>query len=189
MNMTLHIITACSRLSSLMRLADNVSWQASKAGDVLLRIRWHIAFQNFYQADPHGCVKFNEMLNLIPSDDWVWILDDDNEVHPDFFKVLTATLLGDELGTWAFVFDQNRKDQLGPVLRACPENMRVGGVDTAQVVFKKKLIGDKRFPEASPYADGEFYSELYRLHPAFFRFVNKPVVNFNGGVSHDDVSA
>lgn len=180
---TLHIITACSRFPVLSDLAANVAKMA--AHDPLsYLIRWHIAFQSGLEPDPHGCVKFNKMIDLVPAGDWIWILDDDNTVHPYFFLMLqTLFQYYAHTDKKAFVFSQNRSDVLGPVLHARPENMKVGGVDTAQVVFKKELLGSLlRFPEASKTADGEFYQELFAVYgPELFVFLpNDAVVNFNG---------
>lgn len=178
---TLHIITACSRFVALARLADNVAFNITKK-DLTYKIRWHVAFQNLWQPDPHGCVKFNEMLELIPADDWIWILDDDNAVHPKFFLMLD-TCLNRYAGTKTkgLVFSQNREDELGPILFAGPENMRPCGVDTAQVVFKKSLIGPIRFPEDSKLADGVFYEKLFQMQgESAFVFFSDAVTNFNG---------
>jgi hypothetical protein len=172
----LHIITACSRYSGVVSSAIKLVPEALK--DHWFRVRWHIAFQNHTQPDPYGMGKDNEMLDLIPAEDWVWILDDDNLVHTDFFYALSdAWNLNPEKD--AIVFTQNRKDGLGPVLQAAPENMKVGRVDTAQVVFKKSLIGVKRFKTDHRMADGIFYEEMFKNYPGAFAFVDLPVVNFN----------
>lgn len=176
---TLHIITACSRFSFLhLVLAESVA-QAVRNQKPKHRVRWHIAFQHPSQVDSHGCVKFNEMIDLVPAQDWIWILDDDNDVHPNFFTALQAFF---DLQTEkrAVVFSQRRADCLGPVLEAKPENMKPGGVDTAQVVFRKDLIGPLRFPENSKIADGLFYQQLFQIHgEKEFMFVSDPVVHFN----------
>jgi hypothetical protein len=172
---TLHILTACSRPDGLLRSAARILAESFKEHWFL--IRWHIAFQNHAQPDPHGAVKDSELMDLIPGDDWIWILDDDNEIHPAFFVALWKAW-SDFPEKEAIVFSQNRKDGLGPVLLSGPENMRKGRVDTAQVVFKKSLIGPKRMI-THPMCDGIFYEDLYQSSPAAFTFVPDPVVNFN----------
>lgn len=174
---TLHVITSCSRPFLLPDIAKAFDQREQK---LRYRIRWHVAFQHPSQIDNHGTIKMNEMIDLIPADDWVWILDDDNLVHPHFFEILHSAfeVYGDHKK--AFVFSQNRADVLGPVLRSGPENMRVGRVDTAQVVFKKSLIGPLRLPDHRM-ADGIFYEELFKIHGEEpFKFFDDAVVNFNG---------
>lgn len=179
---TLHVITACSRLGQLPALALGFFNFLPRDHKLPIKVRWHIAFQNTEQPDPHGCVKFNEMIDLIPNKDWIWILDDDNRIHLKFFELLSEYLAKSiQSTTGAFVFGQNRFDALGD-LEAAPENMRVGRVDTAQVVFRKKLLNGLRFPEDSKVADGIFYEALYKANPEQFVFVKQIATYFNGGM-------
>lgn len=173
---TLHIITACSRLGFIPGMTIVPSRALIERRFL---IRWHLAFQSDLQPDPHGYVKFNEMIDLIPYNEWVWILDDDNDMHPHFFNAIVKAW-HDFPDKAAIVFSQNRWDEHGPVLHACPGNMRVGSVDTAQVVFKKDLIGHERFRTTYKCGDGEFYEKMYNRFPDQFAFVDNPVVNFNG---------
>lgn len=174
---TLHVITACSRPYLISDIAKAFDLREK---NLRYAVRWHIAFQHPKQIDNHGTVKMNEMIELIPADDWVWILDDDNLVHPQFFDMLNCVFEVYANHKKAFVFSQNRADVLGPVLKADPDNMRVGRVDTAQVVFKKSLLGPVRLPD-SHVADGIFYEELFKIHgEEAFKFLSDPVVNFNG---------
>lgn len=174
---TLHILTACSRPDGIKNVLAELSIAALVPTHWFL-IRWHIAFQSHLQQDPHGCVKDNELIALIPNDDWIWILDDDNLLHPGFFSALWKAW-NDFPEKDAIVFSQNRKDALGPVLPAAPENMRVGRVDTAQVVFRKSLLGTDRMREDHKCADGILYETLDKKYPSAFAFVDEAVVNFN----------
>lgn len=179
---TLHVITACSRLGQLPALALGFFNFLPKDHSLPFKVRWHIAFQNTAQPDPHGCVKFNELIDLIPSRDWIWILDDDNRIHIKFFELLSDYFeFANTKAVDAFVFGQNRFDALGD-LEAAPENMRVGRVDTAQVVFRKKLLNGLRFKENSKVADGEFYEALYKSAPDRFVFVKQLATYWNGGL-------
>jgi len=174
---TLHILTACSRPDGIKNVLAALSLAALIPEHWFL-IRWHIAFQNHAQPDPHGAVKDNELMDLIPGDDWIWILDDDNAIHPAFFAALWKAW-SDYPEKDAIVFSQNRRDGLGPVLPAGPENMRKGRVDTAQLVFKKSLIGPKRMRVDHRMCDGIFYEDLYESSPSAFAFIPDPVTNFN----------
>lgn len=161
----------------LQSLAQQIAHEV-KNKRVNFAVRWHVAFQHPNQFDLCGAFKMNEMVDLIPAEDWVWVLDDDNEVHPDFFTEL-AWHFDLYTAKQAFVFSQNRWDVLGPVLEAKPENMKVGGVDTAQVVFQKKLRGDLKLDVSSRVCDGILYAEMYRRNPDAFYFSKAVIVNFN----------
>lgn len=175
---TLHIVTACSRFDRLKDLAENIS-KLTRSTMPSFAVRWHVAFQHPDQFDLCGARKMNEMVDLVPDEDWVWILDDDNEMHVDFLFVLDQAFR-DYPHKRAFVFSQNRWDILGPVLLAKPENMKVGGVDTAQVVFQKSLRGDLKLLLDSKVPDGILYAEMFRRTPEAFQFcTNCRVVNFN----------
>lgn len=179
---TLHVITPCSRFILLHDLLENFMKQFSR-DPLAFRVRWHIAFQHASDLDPCGAMKNNEMLELIPAKDWVWILDDDNTVHPYFFLMLQNLFLhySGVNEKKAFVFSQNRADGLGPVLSARPENMRPGGVDTAQMVFKKEILGPLRFCDDPKMPDGILYEKLFQLHGEnAFVFLPDAVVNYNG---------
>jgi len=145
-----------------------------------LRVRWHVALQSDDLPDPHGCVKMNELIDLVPNDHWIWILDDDNRLADGMIAYL-PTLFKNRPEKEAFVFSQIRRDQHGPVLHASAENMFAIGCDTAQVVFKKSLVGnDLRMREDSAIADTKFFQIMYRIAEQKFLFVDEPEVYFNG---------
>lgn len=179
---TLHVLTPCNRPGLLAALAHNFTECLRYSPDTYA-VRWHIAFQHKAQPDLVGAVKNNEALDLVPDDDWVWLLDDDNFVHPAFFAAL-GFLFATRKDKKALVFSQNRRDELGPVLAAAPENMKLYRVDTAQVVFKKGLLAGLRFNENTRTPDGMFFEALYDMAKAIgdeglFEFFDWPVVNYN----------
>jgi hypothetical protein len=177
---TLHVITPCSRFSTLSDLAKNFTDQFSKV-PLNYRVRWHVAFQKKDEHDPCGVFKDNEMIDLIPDEDWIWILDDDNTVHHFFFTVMQSLFDSLNEDVKAIVLSQARADALGPVLEARPANMCVGGIDTAQLVFKKQILGPLRFCNHPKTPDGLLYEKLFKIHgPKAFLFVTDALVNYNG---------
>lgn len=177
---TLHIITSCGRAFMIPDIAKSIAAEL-RTHELSFLVRWHIAYQHPEQFDLCGARKMNEMIDLIPTEDWVWILDDDNTIHPDFFPTLNRAFQVWPKLKDAFVFSQNRTDALGPVLPAGPENMRVGRVDTAQVVFRKRLLGSERMLLDSKMPDGILYERIYKANdPKAFVFFPDAIVNFNG---------
>lgn len=174
-----NVITACSRFDNLRILAERIAAIAKfelQTTNQLFSVRWLVAFQDL-TSDPHGCVKFNEMIGRVPSYEWIYVLDDDNLVDLRLFQAVTDVILRmPDLG--AVVVNQVRYDSLRH-LTASPDNVRVGAIDTAQVCFKKSFIGENRFPENSPVADGEFYEKLFRSDSSRFFFLQQDLSTFN----------
>jgi hypothetical protein len=109
-----------------------------------------------------------DILEEIGGEGWVYNIDDDNILHESFYKVWKSPVFDDEPA--AIVVNQllkNGEIRTGPTesgsapLRACPENMKVYFVDTAQVVFNLKKIKGMRFNESRYNADGLFIGELF----------------------------
>ena len=124
---------------------------------------------NFIKGVPgdYGHTLLNNAIDLIDNDSWVYILDDDNEMHPRFLLEV------DSFKTDGIIFSQsvNKRDFTGLDIReAKPENVRVQGIDMAQFVLKKSLIGTKRLIPGQYTADGIFIEELYKAHPEQFSF-------------------
>lgn len=172
----LHILTSCSRPFGVEKIAETLPFEACR--DHWFLIRWHIAFQSHLQQDDYGGVKHNETIAMLPDDAWIWILDDDNLVHPDFFKALWKAWIAFPEKD-AIVFSSIRKDKLAPGLKACPENMVLGRVDMAQVIFKKSLMRGMRFHENHKMCDGVLFEAMHKDAPGSFAFVDLQVINYN----------
>lgn len=111
----------------------------------------------------------NEILSSI-KDGWVWVLDDDTTVHEDLFRVVSANRNHD-----AVVVSQDRPD-MGAVLVASRENIRVSGIDIGQAVIRREVIGDARIPETYD-GDGSFLQEV--LAEANVAFVEESLSLYN----------
>lgn len=125
-----------------------------------------------------GNPQRNHGLDLISgsADSYVYFLDDDNLIHPQLFKVISEYFTK-EPGK-AFVVNQVFKNGKRR-LQASPNNIRVGGIDTAQVVLPVKLIGNTRWQNHNYCADGEFIGEIYRNNPDKFLFLNLDISYYN----------
>jgi len=178
-NTFLTILTACSRRQNYAAMLQSIEQSKHNVDPKLGRLDylWRIRYQKDNQPDPYGTVKDNELLDATYAG-WIWILDDDNLCHPDFFEVLLSKIINYPQAE-AFVFAQDRGPKFGGLLRCGPENMIPGRVDTAQVVFKKEFLGDLRFPIGVYVADGILYQQLYAKDPKKFEFFNIPVTYFN----------
>lgn len=172
--MILHILTACSRPERLPRLAQAIAQAAQDAPGVA--VRWHVAF-DLERRHVGGQAVKNQLLDSIPADDpgWVWICDDDNIPHPDFFPRLAALAAG-EVMIGGYLFAQQRGPaEGGRVLPAAAP--RVGYVDAAQLVARRAYIGGHRIPEAYD-GDGAWILGMYL--PFAVALWDEPLTLYNG---------
>lgn len=111
--------------------------------------------------------------------DWVYFLDDDTLLHPDFLETIIP-LLESNSDKAAIIFDQENKD--GSMrLFANINQVKVCHIDMGQyIVNLKKLPSDLRFKEDDYCADGIFIEELFnRVGPEQFLVVNKTLSTYN----------
>lgn len=164
MKPTLNIITSCYRMDYAKRNLDSLN--PTDCHDI--KINWHFAFDDGDYS--YGSDKMNRCLDNI-THGWVWILDNDNLIHPSFIKELTKILK--ETDKKALVFSQvNGK-------KACPENIHIGCIDIAQYVVNREFIGDLRLSNTSYTSDCEFISTLYSWRPLEFQFIDKELIYYN----------
>lgn len=111
--------------------------------------------------------------------DWVYFLDDDTLLHPDFLETILP-LLESNSDKAAIIFDQENKD--GSMrLFANINQVKVCHIDMGQyIVNLSKLPSDLRFKENDYCADGIFIEELFnRVGPEQFIVVNKTLSTYN----------
>ena len=86
--MTLHILTAVTRPHNLPQMAESLIPAAS----VGVELVWHLGYDLERKHIAGQAVK-NRLLDTISApQEWVWILDDDNTAHPNFFRRLAETV-------------------------------------------------------------------------------------------------
>jgi glycosyltransferase involved in cell wall biosynthesis len=124
-----------------------------------------------------GYLLINQIIDSIPFEDWFYILDDDNSIHPDFFKRIKE----ENPKAGFLVFDQlvEGKDFTGLHIReAKMENMKWQGVDVGQLLIHKGSMDNIRFG-GNYSADGFFVENLVKRFSNRFKFINKPLTNYN----------
>lgn len=182
----LTIITPCSRPDNLSALAASI-----EPGRKLFDLTWRIVFDGarvekvefpgaitsiVKDFDSNvGNAQKNAALDHTMSG-WVWFLDDDNLVHPDFFAGM-GEAIADYPQARGFIFQQVLPG--GALREVGPENMRVGRIDLAQFCLRSELIGDTRFDIGIYEADGILIQKLYWSDPAEFEFIHKPLCYYN----------
>jgi glycosyltransferase involved in cell wall biosynthesis len=85
--------------------------------------------------------------------DWIYYLDDDNIVHPNFNDLLEYMDKERDVIFFSQIF-ANQK------LRLMPVSIDVGGVDTAMFLVKKSVMDNHKWEEGAYTADGILAKEL-----------------------------
>lgn len=168
--MRLHILTAVTREHNLPAIEMSFAPAAGAGVDVV----WHP------QADPDhqhvgGQGIKNQLLDQI-SDGWVWICDDDNLAHADFFARLAETVATHPDARLIVIAQQHRS---GGVRRVHRQMLKQTHVDAAQVVVRRDAIGEMRIPEHYC-GDGEWIEALANtLAPDQIVYIHEPLVFYN----------
>ncbi len=164
---TLTIFTACSRPHLLPKVAESIIPAPE------IELKWVVAY------DPGNADNWQKRaLNAWLDSNavgWLWILDDDNAVHPNFLREFQWLTVNRPTAR-AFVFDQ--QIGMGCIRKALPDNCRENYIDAAQYVVERSLVGDTRFPLTYS-GDGAFIEALYRKSPEAFYFSSLQVTYYN----------
>lgn len=193
--MILNIITRCTRMHNLLTIRDSI-FKNSK-----FEITWHILFdtavlknidgdiltslsqkeiKTYFVNGSSGDFGYQMINKLIDGvDGFIYILDDDNILHENFYEIYDIIVKNPQKN--AFVFNQKigGKDFTGLDIReAKPENTRKQGIDVAQFLLNKEVIGDKRFPHGY-FADGLFIEDLFKEKPDEFLFIDRELCYYN----------
>jgi len=143
----LHVLTAVTRPSNLERVYDSIYSQDHSFWTVF----WHLLHLD---APSVGGQKVKNLLldATRPEDGWVYVLDDDTMMHPQF------------LDRTADVIDANPDCEVIFVGRSDHGNLfmpevKVGAIDICQALIRRDLINDLRIPDLYD-GDGWFLQAL-----------------------------
>lgn len=194
--MKFNIITRCTRLGNIETVKESVFSNLTPNTEV----DWHVVFDtnnlkdidaellnrlsddnttlHFRKGDGWGLSQLNDLIHQM--DGWVYHVDDDNTVHPDFYKTIEESYAEDS-NVEAFIFAQfvGGKDfSKLEVREARPVNVAVSKIDLAQWLIHSDL--HRNYSYGSGYtADGEFIVNLYENEKDSFRLINKVLCNYN----------
>ena len=177
------IITPCSRPDNLDKLYASMNWD--------LITKWYIIYDTskdrsyihkYTDNDKIAELECNEVgvcghpqinfgLKQI-TDGYVYFLDDDNIIHPEFWNTL-PTLEPDFIYTW------NQLRRINPPRSFTGNDIRMCKIDTAQFIVPRKYIGDIQWMPNKRGADGKFITDIKALWPDKFKYINKHVSYFN----------
>jgi len=194
--MTINIITRCTRQENLLEISKSIFTD-------LYNIKWYIIFDTnvIKQLDSDiinsltefgAILKFwkgetgdyaHSLINRLLDElgDWIYIVDDDNKIHEDFYSTI-HNKMNYSSDTKGFIFNQKVGgiDFSGVDVRyASPENICVGKIDMAQFILHKDLIGNIRLNKYMYVADGQFIVDVYNSNSEKFLFINQILSYYN----------
>ncbi len=184
--MIVHVLTPLTRPENLhdieasLQIAQHVARGA-------FTVRWHVTADP-ERRSPGGYAIRNEMLDELspvplPTDEWVWFLDDDTIAHPDILFRLDCLLARDPL-LRAMIVAQTRPAGWA---EGCADPERLGNgahladgqcaFDTGQVIMRRDMIGDYRF-RLERAGDGYLYEDLLQDAPEV-AYINEVLAYYN----------
>jgi hypothetical protein len=187
----LNIVTAISRLEYLSDVEKSFAYLRD-----LFDVKWYqmydaVAIKEIPKRDEDwiiqelvspgrdygGAPQRNRAFDLIENG-FVYILDDDNKIHPSLGKLLLENI---EKHPQAknFIFSQLHSD--GKVrMKASPWHMKFGSIDWAQIVFSRECIADFRMLPKCYWSDYYIICDVYKNDGTTFIFIDELVTYWNG---------
>jgi hypothetical protein len=189
-NPLLNIITPVSRPQNLAQIRDSL-----RLLDPYFTVRWLLALDDKYaspadvtvEADtiisvPHGATKGDAQRNAaMPfiEDGWVYCLDDDTVIHPDF--AATARRHIDQSGKRCLVFSQVNRDG---TQRLDTTRVYLGEIDTGSFLLHSSVIRNANWRACPHCPNGEagdymFINDIFNEYPSEFIFTREFVTYYN----------
>jgi hypothetical protein len=189
----LNILTRCTRLENLEAIAEclayrtpNIEWwvlfykgEAEAAKPYLDNIDYAEpwVFKSKIKRDDNkeafGIDLLNDLVEPNGEVTYIYVLDDDNLIHPDFLDTWGQIVPNKK----AYVFNQALPN--GDTRIAAPENMEVGKVDMGQVVIHASLLKKNNYFSLGYTGDGITFEALHKSDPEEFEFINETVTYYN----------
>jgi hypothetical protein len=172
----LYIITACSRRDNLQAIYDSMDFRmihtwyiiydTSKGRSYTHQFKGHAKIKeiDYDKEGVCGHPQINYAIDLI-EDGFVYVIDDDNIIHPDFWK--TYIELDPE---YIYTWDQNR---IREKRIAKGGIIKLSLIDTSQFIVPRKYIGDIRWDNNKRNADFKFINTIHEKYHEQFKYVNK----------------
>jgi hypothetical protein len=103
---------------------------------------------------------------------WVYQLDDDNLLYPNFIKKILE-YINNNPDIQCFIFSQNNR-----YFPKSSNDIRCGIIDTAMYLLDRNFIGDEKIPEIYG-GDGMFIEKLYNKNPKKCLIIDEVLCFYN----------
>jgi len=134
---------------------------------------WSCQYQKINEMMSSGCI----------GEGYVHLIDDDNILHPNFYEsVLGAWYENQSAGGFIVSQKVDGKDFTGLDIRvASPNNIKVGGIDLAQYIFRSDIPSKYGVEFGTGYCgDGDFIVDLFeRGAESEFIFIDQVLCYYN----------
>ena len=174
------LVTPCSRPENLEQIKASINFSRIDKWYIIYDTR-HFEFEKHYEGHPQiieleckdvGVVGHqirNMALGLLATG-LVYFLDDDNTVHPNFWKIAERFNEG-ELYTFDMAYSN------GMIRKG--DNPTVANIDTAQYVFSMNLINTLRFDVSDYSSDGIFINSLWNANKDKWTYIPEVAATYN----------
>ena len=160
------IITPCSRIQNLPMIHESIKFDKINKWIIVYDTTVDIYYQSFFSheqiTEVHcksslngvvGNTQRNYGLSFVEDDNFIYFLDDDNIIHPDFWEIIEE-LETDTIHTFDQYRDKHKNILLG-------NRIEINYIDTAMYIINKNMIGDIKWQEDLYQADGKFITDVY----------------------------
>ena len=184
MSNKISIITPCSRIHNLFALYESIKFDKIH--------KWIIVYDTTVNRYSHsflshkkiievdcksslngivGNTQRNYGLSFVEDDNYIYFLDDDNIIHPNFWKIM------EELETDTIHTFNQYRDKHGNILLG--NRIEINYIDTAMYIIHKNMIGNIKWQEDLYSADGKFITDLYATGKYKHKYFNKYYCYYN----------
>lgn len=109
--------------------------------------------------NPTRNYAINSIKDMLTDDDWLYILDDDNIIHPDWYDGVKDHLNDHNMICWAQEFPPSSIIKFDGMIRSpATSTPQIGNVDSAQYMVKWKTAKSIQY-EIAYVADGKYASD------------------------------
>lgn len=192
--MSVSIVTPCCRQAKLETIYQSINFDLIKKWYIVYDTSKNRSYENVFDhpkiqelecsADGmQGNAQRNFGMELV-EDGFIYFLDDDNIVHPDFWETV-PTLDPNYFYTWDQLRNKNGDDsdwalfsnETGRILKG--DVVKVQRIDTAQFLVPKSLVYSLKWKLDDYKADGIFIQSVYDLSPWAHKYIPKVLCHYN----------
>jgi len=178
----LTIITACCRQDLLSEVEKSIDFDKIYQW-IIVYDSTKTVFEHKYTDNPKvietdasggggwGNAQKNKGLSLV-SDGFIYFLDDDNIMHPNFWKLYDT--FDDQ---YFYTFDAMRSMKQKVIMYG--NKVVPNFIDTAMYLVHKKHFRDIRLREEKFSADGWFIHDVYNTNPGLHKYINEVSCHYN----------
>jgi hypothetical protein len=183
MDRALIIVTPCSRPEELGKLNRSITFPCTwivvfDATEPLATVE-NSAADVILLASPGGVAgkhQVNTALDYCRAHGltgFVYVLDDDNVIHEDFYDVISAAIGSGRKG---YIFQQEIAP--GCVRNVSPDEVKATRIDQAQFLIHTDLMRHRSYQQHHD-ADGYLIESLFEEYAEDFEFVHKTIAYYN----------